>query len=107
MRISMTRIAASLAALRAGGSDENGTIASARREAAIPPDSTYAGPSVLGVIRTHRAELDQVVTLLLEHETVDGAPIYRIADRPLSERRPGPMNWRREARCAGAALAFR
>jgi hypothetical protein len=48
-----------------------------------------------------------VVTLLLEHETVDGAPIYRIADRPLSERRPGPMNWRREARCAGAALAFR
>ncbi len=62
------RSAASLASLRAGGSDEDETIANARREAAIPPDSTYADPSIPGEAprmvlgrRNERAVLDRVL----------------------------------------------
>ena len=34
------------------------------------------------LLKTHRAELDSLVTLLLEKETVDGADVYRMAGRP-------------------------
>jgi cell division protease FtsH len=36
----------------------------------------------VNLLKTHRAELDALVTLLLERETVDGADVYRIAGRP-------------------------
>jgi cell division protease FtsH len=36
----------------------------------------------IDILRDHRAELDSLVTLLLEKETVDGADVYRLAGRP-------------------------
>ncbi len=40
------------------------------------------------VIRTHKEMLEQLVELLLEHETVDGEQVYRIVGRPVPEHRP-------------------
>ena len=39
--------------------------------------------SAVALIRSHRSELDQLVSLLLENETVDGAQVYRIVGRPV------------------------
>src|SRR5580700_11314639 len=50
-----------------------------------------AEQSAIGKIRSHRAELDQLVSLLLERETVDGAEVYRIVGRPVPERRPDEL----------------
>ncbi|MGO8960034.1 MAG: ATP-dependent zinc metalloprotease FtsH [Streptosporangiaceae bacterium] len=50
-----------------------------------------AEQSAVGLIRTHREELGQLVSLLLEHETVDGAEVYKIVGRPVPERRPEEM----------------
>ena len=36
----------------------------------------------VNLLTSHRGELDSLVTLLLERETVDGADVYRIAGRP-------------------------
>jgi cell division protease FtsH len=36
----------------------------------------------VSLLKTHRPELDSLVTLLLEKETVDGADVYRLAGRP-------------------------
>jgi cell division protease FtsH len=36
----------------------------------------------VNLLKTHRSELDSLVTLLLERETVDGADVYRLAGRP-------------------------
>src|SRR5487761_657242 len=36
----------------------------------------------VNLLRTHRTELDSLVDLLLEKETVDGADVYRLAGRP-------------------------
>jgi cell division protease FtsH len=46
-----------------------------------------AEQTAVGLIRSHRAELGQLVGLLLEKETVDGTDVYRIAGRPMPERR--------------------
>jgi cell division protease FtsH len=46
-----------------------------------------AEQTAVGLIRSHREELGQLVSLLLETETVDGAEVYRIAGRPVPERR--------------------
>ncbi len=46
-----------------------------------------AEESAVSTIRTHRHELDQLVALLLEEETVEGAEVYRIVGRPVPERR--------------------
>jgi cell division protease FtsH len=43
------------------------------------------------LIGSHRGELGQIVSLLLEQETVDGAEVYRIVGRPVPERRPEEM----------------
>ena len=43
--------------------------------------------SAVGLIRAHRDMLGELVELLLEHETVDGAEVYRIAGRPVPEHR--------------------
>jgi cell division protease FtsH len=42
-----------------------------------------AEETAVGKIRGHRAELDALVSLLLERETVDGTEVYRIAGRPV------------------------
>jgi cell division protease FtsH len=42
-----------------------------------------AEETAVGLIRAHRDELDELVRLLLETETVDGAEVYRIAGRPV------------------------
>jgi cell division protease FtsH len=39
------------------------------------------------LIRSHREELDQLVDLLIERETVDGADVYRIVGKPAPEHR--------------------
>jgi cell division protease FtsH len=36
----------------------------------------------VNLLSTHRGELDSLVSLLLERETVDGADVYRLAGRP-------------------------
>jgi cell division protease FtsH len=46
-----------------------------------------AEQSAVELVRSHRAELDQIVSLLMEHETVDGAEVYRIVGRPVPEGR--------------------
>ncbi|HEY1620034.1 MAG TPA: ATP-dependent zinc metalloprotease FtsH [Streptosporangiaceae bacterium] len=50
-----------------------------------------AEEDAVGKIRSHRDELGRLVTLLLDRETVDGTEVYRIAGRPVPERRPDDM----------------
>jgi cell division protease FtsH len=47
-----------------------------------------AEQTAVGLIRAHKTELDQLVSLLLDRETVDGADVYRIAGRPVPQHRP-------------------
>jgi cell division protease FtsH len=47
------------------------------------------------LLRAHQPELHQLVDLLMEHETVDGAEVYRIAGRPEPGRAPDDMAARR------------
>jgi len=42
-----------------------------------------AEENAIGKIRTHRDQLGQLVSLLLERETVDGSEVYRIVGRPV------------------------
>ena len=50
-----------------------------------------AEETAVSLIRAHTHELDQIVALLLEKETVDGADVYAIVGRPVPERRAEPM----------------
>jgi len=50
-----------------------------------------AEQTAVSLIRSHHYELGQIVALLLEEETVDGAAIYAIAGRPVPERRAQEM----------------
>ena len=43
------------------------------------------------LIRSHRPELEQLVDLLLEKETVDGSAVYRIVGMPVPEHTPTEM----------------
>jgi cell division protease FtsH len=47
-----------------------------------------AEETAVSLIRSHHYELGQLVALLLDKETVDGAEVYRIVGRPVPERRP-------------------
>ena len=47
-----------------------------------------AEQAAVGLIRSHRTELGQLVGLLLEKETVDGDEVYRIVGRATPEHRP-------------------
>jgi cell division protease FtsH len=47
-----------------------------------------AEQTAVGLLRSHRHELDQLVALLLEHETVDGSAVYRIIGKPEPGHRP-------------------
>ncbi len=46
-----------------------------------------AEQTAVSLIRAHLAELDRIVALLLEKETVDGAEVYAIVGKPVPERR--------------------
>jgi cell division protease FtsH len=50
-----------------------------------------AEETAVGLIRSHRPELEQLVSLLLEQETVDGSAVYRIVGKPVPERKPDEM----------------
>ncbi len=50
-----------------------------------------AEQQAVDLIRSHRGELEQLVDLLLEQETVDGADVYRIVGKPTPEHRPEEM----------------
>jgi cell division protease FtsH len=50
-----------------------------------------AEQTAMSLIRSHHYELGQIVALLLEQETVDGADIYAIVGRPVPERRAQEM----------------
>jgi cell division protease FtsH len=47
--------------------------------------------TAVSLIRAHTHELDRIVALLLEKETVDGAEVYAIVGRPVPERRAEQM----------------
>ncbi len=47
-----------------------------------------AEQTAVSLISTHRPELDRLVSLLLEKETVDGEEVYRIVGRAMPEQRP-------------------
>jgi cell division protease FtsH len=50
-----------------------------------------AEQNAVDLIRTHREMLAELVDLLLEHETVEGVEVYRIAGRSVPEHRPEEM----------------
>jgi cell division protease FtsH len=50
-----------------------------------------AEAQAVDLIRLHRGELLQLVDLLLERETVDGAEVYRIIGKPAPEHKPSEL----------------
>jgi cell division protease FtsH len=50
-----------------------------------------AEQSAVELIRAHRAELGQLVDLLLDQETVDGEAVYRIVGKEVPVRRPDEL----------------
>ena len=50
-----------------------------------------AEQTAIELLRSHLAELEQLVSLLLEKETVDGEEVYRIVGKPVPEHRPEEM----------------
>jgi cell division protease FtsH len=60
-------------------------------QAAIDAEVTrllrVAEETAVSLIRSHHDELGQIVALLLDKETVDGAEVYAIVGRPVPERR--------------------
>jgi cell division protease FtsH len=46
----------------------------------------------VGLLAAHRREVDRLVGLLLEHETIDGAEVYAVVGRPMpsTDRSAGP-----------------
>jgi cell division protease FtsH len=64
-----------------------------------------AEQAAVELIRSHRPELDQLVTLLLEHETVDGSAVYRIVGRPVPGHRPRELAIAPRAGSSPAAAA--
>jgi cell division protease FtsH len=64
-----------------------------------------AEQTAVDLIRTHKAELDALVDLLLDRETVDGTDVYRIAGRPVPARRPEELAIAPRAVAASATSA--
>jgi cell division protease FtsH len=56
------------------------------------------------LISAHRPELEQLVDLLLEQETVDGSAVYRIVGKPVPEHRPEEMAIAPHAKAAAGAV---
>jgi cell division protease FtsH len=64
-----------------------------------------AEESAVTLIRAHRAELGQLVELLLEKETVDGEDVYRIAGKPVPGDRPANLEIAPHTRAAARTAA--
>jgi len=64
-----------------------------------------AEQSAVALIRAHRAELGQLVELLLEQETVDGEAVYRIVGKPAPGHRPEELAIAPRAGSRSAAAA--
>jgi cell division protease FtsH len=64
-----------------------------------------AEQTAVDLLRSHRPQLEQLVSLLLEHETVDGSEVYRIVGKPVPEQRPEQMDigWHTKAAAGPAA----
>ena len=62
-----------------------------RSTARLPGCCARRSSRAVDLIRAHRAELEQLVELLLDQETVDGEAVYRIVGMPVpdAERTPG------------------
>jgi cell division protease FtsH len=73
--------------LGAGGSELSSRPFAEQTQAAIDRDVQRllkaADDRARGILENHRPELDRLVALLTEKETVDGAEVYAIAGRPL------------------------
>ena len=54
------------------------------------------------LIRSHRPELEQLVDVLLEKETVDGSEVYRIIGKPVPQHSPDEMAIAPPAAAAGS-----
>ncbi len=50
-----------------------------------------AEQTAVDLVRSHRHELEQLVDLLMERETIDGSDVYRIMGRPVPQRGPQVM----------------
>jgi cell division protease FtsH len=59
----------------------------------------------ISLIRTHHDMLTQIVSLLLENETVDGAEVYRIVGKPVPEPKPDQLTLVPHAATAEAPVA--
>jgi cell division protease FtsH len=66
-----------------------------------------AEQTAVELIRSHRPELEQLVDLLIEQETVDGSAVYRIVGKPVPERRPEELAIAPHAKAAAAGAAAR
>src|SRR6266496_1500451 len=64
-----------------------------------------AEQTAVELIRSHRPELEQLVDLLLEQETVDGSAVYRIVGKPVPEHRPEEMAIAPHAKAAAGSRA--
>jgi cell division protease FtsH len=62
-----------------------------------------AEQTAVDLIGSHRPELEQLVALLLEQETVDGSAVYRIVGKPVPQRRPEELAIAPRAKAAAAA----
>ena len=66
-----------------------------------------AEQKAVDLITAHRPELEQLVDLLLEQETVDGSAVYRIVGKPVPEKGPEDMAIAPHAKAAAAGAAAR
>jgi cell division protease FtsH len=64
-----------------------------------------AEQTAVELLRSHRPELEQLVDLLVEQETVDGSVVYRIVGKPVPEHRPEEMAIAPHAKAAAGAVA--
>ncbi len=64
-----------------------------------------AEATAVDLLKSHRHELEQLVALLLEHETVDGSAVYRIVGKPVPQHRPEELAIAPHAAAATATSA--
>jgi cell division protease FtsH len=64
-----------------------------------------AEETAVNLLKSHRHELEQLVALLLEHETVDGSAVYRIVGKPVPQHRPEELAIAPHAAAATATSA--
>ncbi|MGO8958951.1 MAG: ATP-dependent zinc metalloprotease FtsH [Streptosporangiaceae bacterium] len=62
-----------------------------------------AEQTAVDLVRSHRGELDQLVDLLVEHETIDGSQVYRIVGKALPQSGPEVMAIGPHAKAAARA----